>query len=67
MSPELSPEDRELRRTVAWELTDASNYPKHVAAQVIATDMTPIIDAVFAALKREGYKKGSFASPPELV
>lgn len=67
MTSELSPEDAKLRQTIAWPLTDASNYPKGVAVHVLGRDMTPIIDAVFAALKREGYKKCEVASPPGLV
>lgn len=67
MASELSPEDSKLRQTIAWELTNAGNYPKPVAVQVLGRDMTPIIDAVFNALKREGYKKGSVASPPDTV
>lgn len=67
MTSELSPEDRELRRTVAWPLTDVNNYPTEVAVHVLGTDMTPIIDAVFAALQSEGYKKCEVASPPGTV
>ena len=67
MPSELSPEDQDLRRTIAWPLTDCANYPEGVSVQVLGRDMTPIIDAVFNALKREGYKKGSVASPPDPV
>lgn len=67
MNPELTPEERKLRQTIAWPLTSANNYPKHVAPHVLGADMTPIIDAVFAALKDAGYgmeKKPVPADPP---
>lgn len=67
MTSELSHEDRELYQTVALPLTSVNNYPDRVGMQVWGTDMTPIIDAVFAALKREGYKKCEVASPPGTV
>lgn len=55
MNSELTPEDRNLRQTVAWPLTCANNYPAHVAPHVLGSDMTPIINAVFNVLKDAGY------------
>lgn len=61
MNSELSPEDRKLRQTIAWPLTCANNYPDHVAPHVLGADMSPIINAVFNALKDAGYTK---SEPP---
>lgn len=78
MSNLLFPDrDTDLYRALSWQLTDAQNYPEHIQPHVLGSDMSPLVDAVYSALKADGYTKdidpnarypiAGFASKPPTV
>lgn len=60
----FSDRDVDLYHSLAWQLTDAQNYPRKLQPHVLGTDMQPLIDVVFLRLKEDGQTTDDVPSGP---